>query len=135
MVNKFFGVVVPFLNLVGIRGERFDPGQTGVALDPHPDLVNHFGHVHGGALATMLDVAMASAARSLHTETEGVVTVNLTLNFLRAGQGPLRASGRVRQSGRSLVFCEAEVQDETGHVVATAMGTFKVRRGHGAGDG
>ena len=133
MANKFFGVVVPFLNLVGIRGDRFDPGQTSVSLEPRPELTNHFGGMHGGALATMLDVAMASAARSLHPE-EGAVTVSMTMNFLRSGEGRLTAAGRVRQAGRSLVFCEAEVTDEAGHTVATAIGTFKVRRKQPSGD-
>lgn len=133
MANKFFGVVVPFLNLVGVHGERFESGQTAVTLEPRPDLSNHFGSVHGGALATMLDVAMASAARSLHPE-EGVVTVSMAMNFLRAGEGRLTATGRVRQSGRSLVYCESEIQDEAGHLVATAIGTFKIRRKQPTGD-
>ena len=104
-----------------------------VTLEPRPDLSNHFGSVHGGALATMLDVAMASAARSLHPE-EGVVTVSMAMNFLRAGEGRLTATGRVRQSGRSLVYCESEIQDEAGHLVATAIGTFKIRRKQPTGD-
>ncbi len=131
-MGQFFGVEVPFLDLVGVRGEHFGSGETRVALQTRPEIGNHFGDVHGGALATMLDVAMASAARSLHPES-GVVTVNMSLNFLRGGQGRLQATGRVRQSGRSLVFCEAEVHDEAGTVVATGMGTFKVRRRSGDG--
>ena len=135
-MTPFFGVVVPFLNFLGVRGERFDAGSTTVALDPRPELTNHFEQMHGGAIATLLDVAMASAARSLHPDAEGAVTVSLTLNFMRAGKGPLKAEGRVRQSGRSLVFCEADVVDSEGSVVATGVGTFKVRRrAGGGGDG
>jgi uncharacterized protein (TIGR00369 family) len=126
MVGKFFGVVVPFLNLLGVRGERFEPGSTALVLPARPELDNHFGQMHGGAIATLLDVAMASAARSLHPQ--GVVTVALTMQFLRPGSGTLSANGRVRQSGRSLVFCDAEVLDEQGRVVASGTGTFKVTR-------
>ncbi len=133
MADKFFGVVVPFLKLLGLRGERFDAGQTTVVLETRPELTNHFGSLHGGALATLVDVAMASAARSLHPE-EGVVTVSMTVNYLRSGSGLLSASGRVRQAGHSLVFCDSEVHDETGHLVATASGTFKVRRQQPTGD-
>lgn len=124
MAGKFFGVVVPFLNLLGVRGERFEPGSTALALEARPELCNHYGQMHGGAIATMLDVAMASAARSLHPQ--GVVTVALTMQFLRPGTGALSAQGRVRQSGRSLVFCEADVLDEQGRTVATGTGTFKL---------
>lgn len=129
-MGQFFGVEVPFLDLVGIEGEHFGSGQTQVALQSRGEITNHFGDVHGGAVATMLDVAMASAARSLHPES-GVVTVSITLNYLRSGQGRLTALGHVRQSGRSLVFCEAEVRDEAATVVATGTGTFKVRRRSG----
>ena len=126
-MSEFFGVTVPFINLVGIRGEEFGQGRSRLHLAARSDISNHFGSVHGGAIATLLDVAMASAARSLHTET-GVVTVGMTLNYLRAAAGDLVATGRVRQSGKSLVFCEAEVTDASGQVVATASGTFKVNR-------
>ena len=124
----FFGVVVPFLDLLGVVGERFDRGRTTLALDVRPDLTNHFGNVHGGAVATLLDVAMASAARTTLPEGDGVVTVSMTMNFLRGGQGRLSAVGTVQQAGRSLIFCEGQVRDEAGELVASSIGTFKVRR-------
>jgi uncharacterized protein (TIGR00369 family) len=131
----FFGVVVPFLDLVGVVGKEFDRGRTTLALDVRPELTNHFGNVHGGAVATLLDVAMASAARSTLPEGDGVVTVSMTMNFLRGGQGRLSAVGRVQQAGRSLVFCDGEVRDEAGELVATSIGTFKVRRRSADSDG
>lgn len=125
----FFGVEVPFLTLLGFHGVRSADGETELWLDVRPELTNHFASVHGGVVATMLDVAMASAARTLHPDTEGAMTVSITLNYLRApGTGRLTARGTVRQAGRSLVFCEAQVTDAQGVVSATAIGTFKLRR-------
>lgn len=126
-MNSFFGVVVPFLNLVGIHSDRWGKGESRATLSSRPDITNHFGSVHGGAVATLLDVAMAAAARSLHPES-GVVTVSMTLNYLRPATGELVATGRVQRGGRSLVFCEGEITDAQGEVVATAIGTFKVAR-------
>ena len=126
-MSLFFGVSVPFVSLVGIHGETFGEGRSRLTLSARTDISNHFGSVHGGAVATLLDVAMASAARSLHPQT-GVVTVGMTLSYLRAATGDLVATGRVRQAGKSLVFCEAEVADASGQVVATASGTFKINR-------
>lgn len=126
-MSLFFGVTVPFVSLVGIEGETFGEGRSRLTLSARTDISNHFGSVHGGAVATLLDVAMASAARSLHPET-GVVTVGMTLSYLRAATGDLVATGRVRQAGKSLVFCEGEVADASGQVVATASGTFKINR-------
>ena len=34
----FFGVVVPFLDLLGVVGERFDRGRTTLALAVRPEL-------------------------------------------------------------------------------------------------
>ena len=126
-MNRFFGVVVPFLNLLGVKGASWGQGECRVALSSRPDITNNFGSVHGGAVATLLDVAMAAAARSLHPGA-GVVTVSMTLNYLQAASGELVGTGRVRRGGRSLVFCEGEITNAQGEVVATAMGTFKVAR-------
>lgn len=127
-MSQFFGVEVPFLTLLGFHGVRSEHGETELWVDVRPDMTNHFATAHGGVVATMLDVAMASAARTSHPDTEGAMTVSITLNFLRAPEpGRLTARGRVRQAGRSLVFCEAEVEDAQGRVAATAIGTFKLR--------
>lgn len=126
-MSSFFGVVVPFLNLVGIQGDRWGRGESRVTLSSRPDITNHFGSVHGGAVATLLDVAMAAAARSMHPDS-GVVTVSMTLNYLRPATGELVATGRVQRGGRSLVFCEGDITDAQGEVVATAIGAFKVAR-------
>lgn len=129
-MNSFFGVTVPFVDQLGIQGESLGQGGSCLRLPARQANTNHFGSVHGGAIATLLDVAMASAARSLHPD-HGVVTVGMTLSFLRAASGELTATGHVRQAGRSLVFCEAQATDGAGHVVATASGTFKVARRNG----
>ena len=50
------------------------------------------------------------------------------MDFLQAGVGRLVAEGRVLRNGRSLIFCEGEVRDVNGELVAKALGTFKLRR-------
>jgi len=93
------------------------------------DLTNHFHTIHGGVVATMLDVAMSSAGRSLHPDALGVATVSMTANCLRApSMGRLSARGKVCQAGRTLSFCESAITDVSGKTVATAIGFFMVRR-------
>jgi uncharacterized protein (TIGR00369 family) len=128
-MEKFFGLEVPFLALLGVHGERLEQGESELWLDLRDDLTNHFNTVHGGVVATMLDVAMSSAGRSLHPDALGVATVSLTTNFLRAPvRGRLVARGKVRQNGRSILFCESDVTDAEGKLVASAIGSFSVRR-------
>jgi uncharacterized protein (TIGR00369 family) len=127
--GDFFGVSVPFLALLGVCGEQAGGGHSRLSLDVRPALTNHFEGVHGGVLATLLDVAMASAARTMQPDAAPVVTVDMSLQFLRTpAPGRIVAEGRVRQGGRSMVFCDAEVRDAQGTLVATGIGTFKRRR-------
>jgi len=81
-----------------------------------------------GAIAALLDCAMADAARGrVSSPGREVVTVDLHVSFLRPATGRLSASGRATGGGRSVCFCEAEVTDAEGQVIATGMGTFRYR--------
>ena len=65
-----------------------------------------------------------------------VLTIDMTVHFMRPGAGVLLAEGRQLMLTRSLAFCEAEIRDPDGQLVAKATGTFKrLRPGRGDGDG
>jgi uncharacterized protein (TIGR00369 family) len=110
------------------RPEHRERGRAVVSIEIRHELTNHWKFAHGGVLLTLLDVAMGSAARTTDGQAAGVVTVSLTVNFLRAGSGLLRAEGRVLRSGRSLTFCEGEVRDAFGEVMAKGIGTFRLKK-------
>ncbi len=77
--------------------------------------------VHGGALATLADEALASVAFTLAEEGETTVTADLKVDFLRpAVPGRLVARATVRHRTRRLAFCEATVEQDHGEVVAEA---------------
>jgi uncharacterized protein (TIGR00369 family) len=77
--------------------------------------------VHGGALATLADEALASAAFTLADEGETTTTADLKVDFYRpAKPGRLVARASVRHRTRRLAFCEASVEQESGEVVAEA---------------
>lgn len=118
---------VPFLGMIGMRRERVGGGEAVVALDLHPDLLNNHGAGHGGVVMTMLDSAMANAALSKVDFTREVVTIDMHIGFMRPAAGRLQATGRATGGGRSVCFCEAELTDDSGEVVAKAMGTFRYR--------
>jgi uncharacterized protein (TIGR00369 family) len=126
--EAFFGRKIPFLEFLGARAEHREKGRTLVSLEVRPELTNSWNFAHGGVVMTLLDCAMGSAARSLDDEVAGVVTVNLTANFVRSCSGLLRAEGRVLRGGRSLVFCEGEVRDASGELVTKGIGTFRLKR-------
>jgi uncharacterized protein (TIGR00369 family) len=77
---------------------------------------------------TLLDVTMATAARSVAPEM-GVVTIEMKTSFMQAAQGPLVAQGRLIHRTATMAFTEATVFDAKGRVCTHATGTFKyVRR-------
>ncbi len=93
-----------------------------VVVDADERHLNPHGTVHGGVLATMIDVAMGSAVAE---GTDGIpVTVSLTVTYLEPGKpGRLEAVARVRKRGKRLTMIEAEVTQD-GDVVADALATF-----------
>jgi uncharacterized protein (TIGR00369 family) len=77
--------------------------------------------VHGGAIATLADEALASAAYTLAGEDETTTTADLKVDYYRpAKPGRLFARASVRHRTRRLAFCEASVEQEGGEVVAEA---------------
>jgi uncharacterized protein (TIGR00369 family) len=131
-VSDFFGLSVPFLTHLGVKAEMAEGGRSRISLELRPELLNSFEVSHGGVIMTLLDVAMAVAARGRQKHPAGVMTVDMSLSFLRSAKGRIVAEGRVLRGGRSLYFCEGEARDESGELVAKSLGTFKLRRIAGA---
>ena len=114
-----------FREYVALEVEPVEEGTGRVRLDAGDEHLNLHGTVHGGVLATMIDVAMGTAV--VTTGGESPVTVSLTVTYLEPGRpGPLTATARVRKRGKRLIVVEAEVtQDDD--VVADALATFSVK--------
>ncbi len=140
-----FQYTIPFVKHLGIELLRHEAGEAELAVTLKEELCNSWQVAHGGMLMTLLDVAMAHAAREPQSVAEnsvpvddnergrGVVTVEMKTSFLRPGLGRLVARSRLLQATASLAFCEASVNDENGALVAHATGTFKYLRGLPAG--
>lgn len=126
-----FGAEIPFVNLLGFTLELFEDGQSVLGYVPQPDHLNSFAVTHGGAVMSLMDVAMATAARSVQKEM-GVVTIEMKTSFMRPCPGdgsPLAAKGRLMHRTATMAFTEATIYDAKGQACAHATGTFKyVRR-------
>lgn len=127
-----FAFRIPFVEGLGCELERFEGGEAEISLSLHEGHTNSFGVAHGGLVMTLLDVAMAHAARSKRLDEQGnspgAVTVEMKTSFMRPGKGRLRAVGAVMHSTATLIFCEGKVFDEDGLLCAHATGTFKYLR-------
>ena len=117
----------PYYRLLGLRVEAGEPaGLSKLVLESRSELENSRGEVHGGVIASLLDVAMGVAVRSTLPQSDGATTVSLTVNYVAPGRSTLTARGRVVRKGRTLASVEATVTDASEQIVAHAVGTMRV---------
>jgi len=118
---------IPFLSHLKILTEALGEGTAQLSLPVEPHLTNSLGTVHGGVIMSLLDVALCTAARTLHPESLGVITINMSTSFIGGGSGTkLLAEARVLKDGRSMSFVEAEAKNTDGSLVAKAVATVRV---------
>lgn len=95
-----------------------------VAMPVRPEAFGQGGNLHGGAIATLIDVAAASAAARASAFEPGknsLVTADLHVRYLGRAKGDtVCAYASVIRSGRQLVVVECRVLDGEGNIIATA---------------
>jgi uncharacterized protein (TIGR00369 family) len=119
-----FGVEIPFVNHLGFELALFDGGYSELHYEARPEHLNSFSVTHGGASMTLLDVAMAVAARSVQKDM-GVVTIEMKTSFMQPARGPLTAKGHLMHRTATIAFTEGTIYDAEGRACAHATGTFK----------
>lgn len=121
----FNRAVPPFVAHLGIEVVRAGEAQSELALSLQDWQLNDLGMAHGGVIMTLLDVAMAVAARAGDPERRGVVTIEMKTSFLRPARGRLTCLGYCDHRSKTLAFCRAELLDAHGRLLSQAMGSFK----------
>jgi uncharacterized protein (TIGR00369 family) len=121
---------IPFLDHLGVEVIAFGQGRSELAVTVRPELCNSMKVAHGGVLMTVLDAAMAIAGRAAHTDDYdapvNTITVEMKTSFVRPGAGRLAVRAECVHKAATLMFCEGEVRDEQGGLVARGNGTFKL---------
>jgi uncharacterized protein (TIGR00369 family) len=120
---------IPFVSHLGLVTEALGEGSARLSMALPEHFTNSLGTAHGGVIMSLLDVALCTAARTLHPDSLGVVTIDMSTSFIGGGSGDrLVAEARVLRDGRSMTFVEGEARNADGSLVAKAIGTVKVRR-------
>jgi uncharacterized protein (TIGR00369 family) len=125
MVERFR--TTPIHALLGLEILPVDPERpdaTVVTMPVAAGAIGSTGNVHGGAIATAVDVACASAAArsSAHVPTENsLVTADMHVRYLSRIRGSVvRVEAQVVRAGRTLIVVEGRVVDDVGTLVAVA---------------
>lgn len=102
------------------------PGTTTVTMPIAPGAFGTSGNLHGGAIATLVDVACASAATRSPDSTfvpgqNTLVTADLHVRYVGRPKGSMvRAEAAVVRAGRTLIVVECRVLDELDSIIAVA---------------
>jgi uncharacterized protein (TIGR00369 family) len=123
-----FPVRVPFVESLGIELHALGEGTAELRIDLNAAHLNTWDVAHGGVVMTLLDVAMAMAARGGHAQATGVATIEMKASFMRPAEHRLRAEARLLHRTATLAFCEAMLYDDEDKLCASATGTFKYLR-------
>ncbi|HEY0953372.1 MAG TPA: PaaI family thioesterase [Roseateles sp.] len=132
-----FPVHIPFVQQLGFQLHAIGDGEAELRLTIAEQHLNSWRVAHGGVVMTLLDVAMAHAARSVNRHLPdlgpGVVTVEMKTSFMRPGEGELRAVGKLLHRSTTMAFCEGAIYGADDKLCAHATGTFKYLRALPAG--
>jgi uncharacterized protein (TIGR00369 family) len=112
------------LDLEILDADPARPDTSIVQMPVAPGAFGTSGNLHGGAIATLVDVACASAATRSSAFVPGqntMVTADLHVRYLGRPKGRLvRAEATVAKSGRTLIVVECRILDELDTLIATA---------------
>jgi len=82
---------------------------------------------HGAVVAALADSTLGLAALSAATKSENIVsTVEFKINYLKPVSLGDTITGipNIRQTGKKIIFVEADFTNQNNDLVATANGTF-----------
>lgn len=122
-----WGLTPPYADLLGLHVRSAADGRSEVELRYRPEVANRKGDVHGGAMASLLDMAMSQAIRGA-AEVKGLSTISLAVNFIGNESGDLVGRGRMERCGGSVAFASGEVLGASGTLLATAQASFRIFR-------
>lgn len=118
----------PFYDWLGATLLQLGSGRCVLRLEPRGALGNSKGDIHGGATASLLDIAMSQAVRSSYADRVNVSTISLTINYLATAAGAIQATAVALRPGATIAHAEVEATDLQGQAVARATAIYRIIR-------
>jgi uncharacterized protein (TIGR00369 family) len=104
-----------FSHAAGFRIIAVEPGRAEVALTRRDDLVQFFGHFHGGVITALADQAAGIAVTSSLPKGRIGVTVEIKVNFLSPADGSeIVARAKTLKMSGSIGVATVEVFSKNG---------------------
>jgi acyl-coenzyme A thioesterase PaaI-like protein len=133
---------VPFAGFLGVQVTHVAEGESTVVLPERPELTNHVGSQHAGALFTAAEAASGAAFVGAFVERLGEITPlarSAEISYEKIAKGPIEAKATLGvpatealatldAEGKVVFPCEVELTDTSGKRVATAKVQWHVRQ-------
>lgn len=114
----------PLHKLLGLEFIQIDDEMIVIEMPVAQNALNSGGNLHGGAIATLIDVCAGTAAAHNSSFVPGentIVTADMHVRYLGRAKGTkVRAEAHVLRAGRQLVVVECRVRDDDGSLIASA---------------
>jgi uncharacterized protein (TIGR00369 family) len=140
LIKRGFGSAVPFAAHAHIEVVEVGAGLGIARLQEAPEVHNHIGSVHAGALFTLGETASAAAMLGVFAEQMSSirpVTIEVTISYLKIAKGTLVATARTALSaerlqnelaaqGRATLDLTVDIADYRGGIVAQMKAKWTV---------
>ncbi len=116
-----------YLDFLGFKLTAWQDGFVRLEMPVRPEHRNTVGYLHGGVIASLLDIAGALSGNYGSSQDSVSVTINMNTSYM----APLKsatvvAEGELVRRTRSLFFAQAKILDpENSRLCATSMATYK----------
>ena len=141
LIAKSMGTAVPYIGHMGIEVTAMEEGAATALLPDRPELHNHVGSQHAGALFGVAETASGAAFVGAFAARMGDVTPlarSAQISYLKVARGPIEAKATLGTpaadalaaldaDGRVDFSVTVEMTDAEGTEVATATVDWNVR--------
>ena len=115
----------PFPTLVGIEIDSIEVGRAQLAIDVTEKHLQLQNIMHGGAIATLIDTAVAMAILGASERGARFTTIEMKVNYLSPiKEGRVVAKAWLIRDGRRIVVAECDVIDSGGKLAAKGLVTY-----------
>jgi uncharacterized protein (TIGR00369 family) len=120
----------PYHRLLGIEATEIREGESRIQMLFKQELTHPYGIVHGGAIASLADSAVAMALISLVEPKDRITTIEFKINFfVPVSKGEIKAHAKIIHKGSKTAVGDVEVINEGGELVAKVIATYSIMRG------
>ncbi len=133
---------LPFDRLLGIKIETLNENDVIVKIGMREELIGNIfkGILHGGVISSVLDLTggliasvavlqqmKGASAEEMGKRLAGIGTIDLRVDYLRAGHGKFfTATGHILRTGSRVAVIRTEMHNDQNVLIAAGTGTYLI---------